>query len=525
MDALIYSPVPSHPANAGNRQMVYHIGKYMQSAGYTIHYVYCTFEGLTKEQYELMRREWDYFDVIVKSPEQPRRPSMGDVYAADDWYQADVGNFLAWKVNEFDVRLVLFNYIFQSRALESLPRHVRKILLTHDRMSDRHKLFDLHNTPREFFYTTPEEEGMALRRASELIAVQAGEAEYFRSLSNRPVHVLRQYFPPHLKIGRQSLHLRRIGFLASNNLINYESIRTFAMLFRDHQTAGLPITLVIAGGVCDRIRDLAGGAIEIMGRVERLENFYGSIDLVINPMMFGTGLKIKTVEALSFGLPIVSTRAGMSGIPEATHPFHNCESVEEVLRVIDLIVRQPTALGELRQLSRKLFSDYYADTMAQLQKVFPRVNRSDAMTDFDREGLTIEAYQFGQRGWYSAESDGDGRVFRWLGPDPQAEISTTIPRHVPISCDLSVINTVQPDVFSSIEIEIDGMPVDIDFGLPDGGAGPVRFVAPPRHGDPNKKTTFVIKLRETVSPAALNPSAQDMRRLGVAVRNLVLKPA
>src|ERR1700733_4045822 len=151
MDALIYSPVPSHPTNAGNRQMVYHIGKYMQSAGYTIHYVYCTFEGLTKEQYELMRREWDYFDVIVKSPKQPRRPSMGDVYAADDLYQADVGNFLAWKVNEFDVRLVLFNYIFQSRALESLPRHVRKILLTHDRMSDRHKLFDLHNTPREFF--------------------------------------------------------------------------------------------------------------------------------------------------------------------------------------------------------------------------------------------------------------------------------------------------------------------------------------------------------------------------------------
>src|ERR1039457_6149288 len=154
MDALIYSPVPSHPANAGNRQAVYHIGKYMQSVGYVVHFVHYTLEGLSKEQYDNMRREWDYFDVIVKSPTQPGHRTMGDVYAKDDWYQADVGDFLLWKVNEFAIRLVLFHYIFQSKALELLPRHVRKVLHTHDRMSDRHKLFDLHGMEREFFYTT-----------------------------------------------------------------------------------------------------------------------------------------------------------------------------------------------------------------------------------------------------------------------------------------------------------------------------------------------------------------------------------
>jgi glycosyltransferase involved in cell wall biosynthesis len=125
--------------------------------------------------------------------------------------------------------------------------------------------------------------------------------------------------------------LRRIGYLGSNNLINYESVRSFVTLFRKHQITGRPLTLVIAGGVCDRIRDLAGDGIEIIGRVERLEDFYKSVDLVINPMMFGTGLKIKTVEALSFGAPLVSTRAGMSGITEATHPYHACESVEDLL--------------------------------------------------------------------------------------------------------------------------------------------------------------------------------------------------
>jgi hypothetical protein len=37
----------------------------------------------------------------------------------DDWYQADVGDFLHWKVNAFDIRMVLFNYIFHSKALEA----------------------------------------------------------------------------------------------------------------------------------------------------------------------------------------------------------------------------------------------------------------------------------------------------------------------------------------------------------------------------------------------------------------------
>jgi len=505
--------------------MVYHIGKYMQSAGYVVHYVYYTFEGLTKEQYIQMRREWDYFDVIIKSPAQPARRTMGDVYGKDDWYQTDVGDFLLWKVNEFDIRTVLFNYIFQSKALELLPRHIRKVLLTHDRMSDRHKLFDIHRMPREFFYTTPEEECMALRRADELIAVQAGEAQFFHTLTDRPVHVVRQFFPPRMDVSRQSLQLRRVGFLGSNNLINFESIRSFATLFREYQLTGPPLTLVVAGGVCDRIRDLAGDGIEIIGRVERPEHFYQSVDLVINPMMFGTGLKIKTVEALSFGAAVVSTRAGMSGIVEASHPYHNCESIEDVLQAIDLIMRQPTALSELRQASRKLFAEYYADTVAQLQKVFPRTDRADGLSQFELKGMTIEAYQFGHRGWYSVESDNNGAVFRWLGPDPQAEISAKIPRHVPINCNLSVINTVQPDIFDSIEIEIDGMPANVDLGLDDGTATPVRFVVPARHGDPNEKTKFTIKLRETVSPVTLDPSAQDMRRLGIAVRNLVLTPA
>ena len=502
MQALIYSPILSHPATAGNRQAVYHIGKYLQSAGYTVHFVYYTLEGLTKEQYDDMRAEWNYFDVIFKDPTQPAPPSQGEVYGKDDWYQENVGEFLLWKVLAFDIRLVLFHYIWQSKALELLPRYVRKVLHTHDMMSNRHKLFDLHGMPREFFYTAPEEEGTALQRADEIIAVQAEEAALFRAMSGRPVHVLRQYFPPRLDVARQSPHLRRIGYLGSNNLINAESIRNFCRIFRKYREAGCPITLIIAGGVCDAVRELAGDGIEIMGRVERVDEFYRAVDLVINPMMIGTGLKIKTVEALSFGCGIVSTRAGMSGIG-STHPYHMCESADEVAQAIELITRQPTALARLRGASRQLFSDYYADTMTQLHTIFPMLDVAAGAIGIKPEGLTIEAYEFGNRGWYPTEKDDVGAVFRWLGPKPAAEIVIKVERKVPLSCTLAVINSIRPDIFKSIDVTVDGMPIEVNRQLTGEREGLVHFIIPPARGDPNSRTKLAFAIKETISPTAL----------------------
>ena len=245
---------------------------------------------------------------------------------------------------------------------------------------------------------------------------------------------------------------------------------------------------------CNRFATLPDQGIEIIGRVERLEDFYRSVDLVINPMMFGTGLKIKTVEALSFGHSIISTWAGMSGILEATHPYHACESIEDLLQAIDLIMRQPTALSELRQASRKLFADYYADTMAQLQKIFPRVDQGAGVSQFEREGLTVEAHEFGHRGWYTTESDHEGQVFRWIGPDPVAEITVKVPRHAPVACTLAVINTIQSDIFKSLQIQIDGMPADIDMDTPDNRVAAGLLVCDAAEaGDPNVKTNSPLR--------------------------------
>ena len=54
----------------------------------------------------------------------------------------------------------------------------------------------------------------------------------------------------------------------------------------------------------------------MLGRVDDLSELYRSARVVINPVLAGTGLKIKTVEALSRLRPIVTWPTGVEGLPE-----------------------------------------------------------------------------------------------------------------------------------------------------------------------------------------------------------------
>nr|WP_253263981.1 glycosyltransferase family 4 protein [Geobacillus sp. BMUD] len=54
--------------------------------------------------------------------------------------------------------------------------------------------------------------------------------------------------------------------------------------------------------------------IELSGYVENLEQAFSSACAMIIPLQFGSGVKLKTLEALSRGLPVISTSYGIEGI-------------------------------------------------------------------------------------------------------------------------------------------------------------------------------------------------------------------
>jgi len=84
----------------------------------------------------------------------------------------------------------------------------------------------------------------------------------------------------------------------------------------------------------ERVRALAGRGVEVTGFIsdEQLSHRYDRARIVICPLRYGAGIKLKVVEALHQGIPLVTTTTGAQGLP----------GVEEVCGVAD----EPGAFAE-----------------------------------------------------------------------------------------------------------------------------------------------------------------------------------
>lgn len=72
---------------------------------------------------------------------------------------------------------------------------------------------------------------------------------------------------------------------------------------------------IVGRGPSPIVRKLdADPHVNVMGGVESVETFYAQADIVLAPIRFGGGTRIKILEALAFGRPVVSTTIGAEGL-------------------------------------------------------------------------------------------------------------------------------------------------------------------------------------------------------------------
>jgi len=74
--------------------------------------------------------------------------------------------------------------------------------------------------------------------------------------------------------------------------------------------------LVLAGkGMPERFKKQATSSILVKEQVDNSADFYGTYDIMLVPLWSGSGLRIKLVEGLAYGKPIITTSIGAEGIP------------------------------------------------------------------------------------------------------------------------------------------------------------------------------------------------------------------
>jgi glycosyltransferase involved in cell wall biosynthesis len=79
--------------------------------------------------------------------------------------------------------------------------------------------------------------------------------------------------------------------------------------------AGVPLRLILVGGPPGELLALARpGEVEVTGRVDDLRPFYATSHVVLAPLRAGGGTRIKILEAMAYGRPVVATPLGAAGL-------------------------------------------------------------------------------------------------------------------------------------------------------------------------------------------------------------------
>lgn len=153
------------------------------------------------------------------------------------------------------------------------------------------------------------------------VAVSREEAEILAGVAGHcPIDVLHPS-APNVGFTSRPFHERRdvayvAGWLGGADSPNGDALRWFVAEVLPHLRDRIPwVRLRVTGAnPPDEIRALADPNVVFEGHVEDLARLYDEVRVAVAPTRYGAGVKLKTVEAMQHGLPVVSTPIGAEGI-------------------------------------------------------------------------------------------------------------------------------------------------------------------------------------------------------------------
>jgi glycosyltransferase involved in cell wall biosynthesis len=349
---LVLSTTPPLPRDYGNRNRIHQTLSLFQRMGFKISFLLYPIDRDWADEipayYSQLVESFDYFATIPNS-RKLHQNAHGYHHEIDEWWDPNIAQHLIWLFQRKQFHVFVVNYTFLAKAFEYAPPGVVKLLDTHDVFSGRRELFEKFGVPAEFFYTSAEQEKLALDRADAVIAIKRSEAATLKALTSRRVLSMPYWDDrkpqTRLEFGAPVVfdydRPLRLGFLGAYNSVNIINLRRFLAIFsRYYMIYNPPVEIVIGGNVCAGIAD-DHPFVKKLGFVDDASDFYGMIDAVIIPLEFSTGIKIKVGEALAWNVPVLATRDAFDGF----RAYHPTQQAPTVAVLCDMIVA--VAFGEI----------------------------------------------------------------------------------------------------------------------------------------------------------------------------------
>lgn len=169
---------------------------------------------------------------------------------------------------------------------------------------------------------TRQQEADLLNWADRVVCISEEEAEVARGLAPTPVVVVSPLLRAPVPTPAGFRSRTGVGLVAGWNAgpgsPNSDGLLWFCREVLPRVRAHYPgLRLRVTGhNPPPDVRWLADVAVDFVGEVVDLAAFYNDLRVAISPTRFGAGVKVKSVEAIQFGVPVVCTEEAASGLPQ-----------------------------------------------------------------------------------------------------------------------------------------------------------------------------------------------------------------
>jgi glycosyltransferase involved in cell wall biosynthesis len=128
-----------------------------------------------------------------------------------------------------------------------------------------------------------------------------------------------------------------------------------------NEIPGVALTLVGTTQIKENYKSLMNDlSVNFEGRVEDVKPYYYRASVCIAPLLSGSGTRLKILEAMSFGNPVVSTRIGAEGIDAINgKELLIADDAQEFAQAIIDLLKNNELFGSIRKAALSLVKEKY----------------------------------------------------------------------------------------------------------------------------------------------------------------------
>lgn len=384
---LMISDCAFYPQNEGNCRRIYNLIRSMYAAGYIVDFLYYASEkNRYTRQMKVFLGEGHFFfyrSPLIKisffcrhSTGRPLERFVPPV-RVDSRYLPELNKKVHELIRKYKYDVVWLEYIYQSKLLESIDTSILKVIDTHDRFAYRNfNIFPVTHKMVNYSVTFCGER-KALGRADYVIAIQHDEEKYFRNLLKGKKTKVITIGDNHSIVKNEIQKNHDICFCGSSNGLNEDALNWFINdIFPMIVSEIKDCRLIVAGRICERMNIKMNKNVCLLGQVGDIDEVYKNCRIVINPVRVGTGLNIKSIEALAHCKPLVATSVGARGLkwsePIISIADDELRFAQEVIHFLE----DDSLCEKYRSNCIKFLEEYNRNNMNAIKKIMNSKKRN-----------------------------------------------------------------------------------------------------------------------------------------------------